>query len=61
VLRRLRDNDGTAVAEFVMVGGLLTLLTLSVMQLGLARRSLVTFEQLSPGRSISPSAMVPLP
>lgn len=33
---RLADERGTAVAEFVMVGALLTLLTLSVMQLGLA-------------------------
>lgn len=33
---RLADDSGTAVAEFVMVGALLTLLTLSVMQLGLA-------------------------
>jgi Flp pilus assembly protein TadG len=36
VLRHLRDDDGSAVAEFVMVGGLLTVLTLSVIQLGLA-------------------------
>ncbi len=28
------DDDGSAVAEFVMVSGLLTILTLSVMQLG---------------------------
>lgn len=34
-LRRLREDDGSAVAEFVMVGGLLTVLTLSVIQLGL--------------------------
>jgi len=33
---RLADETGTAVAEFVMVGALLTVLTLSVMQLGLA-------------------------
>ena len=32
----LRDDDGSAVAEFVMVSALLTLLTLSVLQLGLA-------------------------
>jgi hypothetical protein len=36
VLRQLRDDDGSAVAEFVMVGGLLTVFTLSVIQLGLA-------------------------
>ena len=36
MLRHLRDDDGSAVAEFVMVGGLLTVLTLSVIQLGLA-------------------------
>lgn len=29
-------DDGSAAAEFVMVGGLLTVLTLSVLQLGLA-------------------------
>jgi Flp pilus assembly protein TadG len=34
--RRLADDTGTAVAEFVMVSALLTLLTLSVIQLGLA-------------------------
>lgn len=33
---RLRDDTGSAVAEFVMVTALLTLLTLSVIQLGLA-------------------------
>jgi TadE-like protein len=33
---RLRDDRGSAVAEFVMVGALLTVLTLSVLQLGLA-------------------------
>jgi Flp pilus assembly protein TadG len=33
---RLRDDAGSAVAEFVMVGALLTVLTLSVLQLGLA-------------------------
>ena len=32
----LRDDDGSAVAEFVMVSALLTVLTLSVLQLGLA-------------------------
>jgi len=31
-----RDDRGSAVAEFVMVGALLTVLTLSVLQLGLA-------------------------
>ncbi len=36
-LRRMhRDDSGSAPAEFVMVGALLTVLTLSVMQLGLA-------------------------
>ncbi len=35
-MRRLRDDAGSAVAEFVMVGALLTVLTLSVLQLGLA-------------------------
>lgn len=36
-LRRLvRDERGSAVVEFVLVGVLLTVLTLSVMQLGLA-------------------------
>lgn len=34
--RRLAGETGTAVVEFVMVGSLLTVLTLSVMQLGLA-------------------------
>ncbi|HEU0206654.1 MAG TPA: TadE/TadG family type IV pilus assembly protein [Pseudolysinimonas sp.] len=33
---RVRDDRGSAVAEFVMVGALLTVLTLSVLQLGLA-------------------------
>jgi TadE-like protein len=33
---RLRDDTGSAVVEFVLVGTLLTLLTLSVIQLGLA-------------------------
>lgn len=33
---RLRDDDGSAAAEFVMVGALLTIMTLSVLQLGLA-------------------------
>ena len=33
---RLSDDDGSAAAEFVMVGALLTILTLSVLQLGLA-------------------------
>lgn len=32
----LRDDSGSAAAEFVMVGALLTILTLSVLQLGLA-------------------------
>lgn len=32
----LKDDTGSAVAEFVMVGALLTVLTLSVIQLGLA-------------------------
>jgi len=32
----LREDTGSAVAEFVMVGALLTVLTLSVIQLGLA-------------------------
>ena len=37
VLRRgLRGEEGTAPAEFVMVGALLTVLTLTVIQLGLA-------------------------
>lgn len=33
---RVRDDDGSAVAEFSLVAGLLTLLTVSVIQLGLA-------------------------
>ena len=33
---RFTEDDGSAVAEFVMVGALLTVLTLSVLQLGLA-------------------------
>jgi len=33
---RLRDDSGSAVVDFVLVGGLLTVLTLSVIQLGLA-------------------------
>ena len=33
---RLREDRGSAPAEFVMVGALLTVLTLSVLQLGLA-------------------------
>jgi Flp pilus assembly pilin Flp len=33
---RLRDESGSAPAEFAMVGALLTVLTLSVLQLGLA-------------------------
>jgi Flp pilus assembly protein TadG len=33
--RRWADDEGSAVAEFVMVSGLLTILTLSVIQLGL--------------------------
>lgn len=37
MLRRvLRSENGTATAEFVMVGALLTVLTLTVIQLGLA-------------------------
>jgi len=32
----LRDDTGSAAAEFVMVGALLTIMTLSVLQLGLA-------------------------
>ena len=32
----LRDDTGSAAAEFVMVGALLTIMTLSVVQLGLA-------------------------
>jgi hypothetical protein len=35
-MRRLNDDQGSAVVEFVLVGALLTLLTLSVIQLGLA-------------------------
>jgi Flp pilus assembly protein TadG len=35
-MQRLRDDRGSAPAEFVMVGALLTIVTLSVMQLGLA-------------------------
>lgn len=34
--RLAREDSGSAVAEFVMVGALLTVLTLSVIQLGLA-------------------------
>jgi Flp pilus assembly protein TadG len=34
-VRRLRDETGSAVAEFVMVSALLTVLVLSVIQLGL--------------------------
>lgn len=33
---RLGDEEGSAAAEFVMVGALLTVMTLSVLQLGLA-------------------------
>lgn len=33
---RWRSDDGSAVAEFVMVGALLTVVTLTVLQLGLA-------------------------
>jgi Flp pilus assembly protein TadG len=33
---RLRDEDGSAVVEFTLVGVLLTILTLAVIQLGLA-------------------------
>ena len=36
LLARFGDDRGSAVAEFVMVGALLTVLTLSVLQLGLA-------------------------
>jgi len=36
LLAHLGDDRGSAVAEFVMVGALLTVLTLSVLQLGLA-------------------------
>lgn len=35
-MRLIRDETGSAAAEFVMVGALLTILTLSVLQLGLA-------------------------
>lgn len=35
-LARLSPDDGSAIAEFVMVSALLTVLTLSVLQLGLA-------------------------
>lgn len=35
-MTRLGDDNGSAVAEFVMVAGLLTVLTLSVIQLALA-------------------------
>jgi TadE-like protein len=35
-MSRLRDDSGSAVVEFVLVGALLTVLTLSVIQLGLA-------------------------
>ena len=35
-MHRLRDEAGSAVAEFVMVAALLTVLTLSVVQLGLS-------------------------
>lgn len=34
--RKLAADDGSAIAEFVMVGAMLTVLTLSVIQLGLA-------------------------
>jgi len=36
LLAQLRDDRGSAAAEFVMVSALLTVLTLSVLQLGLA-------------------------
>ena len=36
MIARLRADEGSAVAEFVMVSALLTVLTLSVIQLGLA-------------------------
>ena len=36
MLPRWREEEGSAVAEFVMVSALLTLLTLSVLQLGFA-------------------------
>ena len=35
-MRRLRDDSGSAVVEFTLVGVLLTILTLAVIQLGLA-------------------------
>jgi Flp pilus assembly protein TadG len=35
-MRRLRDESGSAVVEFALVGVLLTILTLAVLQLGLA-------------------------
>jgi Flp pilus assembly protein TadG len=35
-MRGVRDESGSAVAEFVMVSALLTVLTLAVLQLGLA-------------------------
>lgn len=35
-MRRLARDEGSAIAEFVMVAALLTVLTLSVIQLGLA-------------------------
>jgi Flp pilus assembly protein TadG len=35
-MRRLRDESGSAVVEFTLVGVLLTVLTLAVLQLGLA-------------------------
>jgi Flp pilus assembly protein TadG len=35
-MRRLRDESGSAVVEFTLVGVLLTILTLAVLQLGLA-------------------------
>ncbi len=35
IARRLADDGGSAVAEFVMVGAMLTLLTVSVLQLAL--------------------------
>ena len=35
-MRRLRDDEGSAVVEFTLVGVLLTILTLAVIQLGLA-------------------------
>ncbi|WP_349303915.1 TadE/TadG family type IV pilus assembly protein [Microbacterium sp. 4NA327F11] len=36
MLRRWRDDEGSAAAEFVMVGALLTVLTLAVLQFALA-------------------------